>query len=127
MMEIVVSLQRVERNPGMESCTDCVKFVLDSEQTHKIRTRKIIAGSSLEEVMEENVSIPIWVPADFLTFAREMIKKFSEEMPYLPFNDCLKSLNKTYTCKDYAEKLILINLNFSPETMFQQIDRRMDE
>jgi hypothetical protein len=74
--------------------------------------------------MKDNLSVPIWLPDDFLTFATEMMKKVSEETPDLPFNQCFKVLIETST---WPEDHILVDFNLSPVTMFQQIDRRVDE
>ncbi|PVF98264.1 hypothetical protein CPB86DRAFT_797412 [Serendipita vermifera] len=100
---------------------------IDEDQIEKITALKIIAGSSLEEVMEENLSIPIWIPEDFVNFAREMIKKVSKDMPDIPFNQCFRKLTRISECEDYPETLILVDFSLSAVTMFQQIDRRLDE
>jgi hypothetical protein len=104
-----------------------LNIMTDLEQIEQITARKIIAGSSLEEVMEENLSIPIWIPEDFVKFARETIKKVSKDMPDLVFNKCFKGWTKISKCEDYPEDLILVDFNLSAVTMFQQIDRRIDE
>ncbi|PVF98266.1 hypothetical protein CPB86DRAFT_362005 [Serendipita vermifera] len=92
-----------------------------------VTARKIIAGPTLEAVLEQNLSIPIWVPEDFLKFAREMIKKVSNDLPHLPFNECFEEKSSLPESDGLLEKLILVNFNLSPVTMFQQIDRRLDE
>ncbi|PVF99136.1 hypothetical protein CPB86DRAFT_814258, partial [Serendipita vermifera] len=108
-------------NHGLKDLYD--NSLLNTDQAEEIAARRIIVGSSLEGVMEENLSIPIWIPKDFLTFAREMVKKVSDDMPDLPFNECFEGIST----HPNDESLVLVNFNLSPVRMFQQLDRRLDE
>ncbi|PVF98265.1 hypothetical protein CPB86DRAFT_825813 [Serendipita vermifera] len=93
----------------------------------EVTTRKIIVGPSLEAVMQQNLSIPIWLPEDFLIFARDMMKKISNDLVHLPFDECFVEKSSLAVSQDVPEKLVLVEFNLSPVTMFQQIDRRLDE
>jgi hypothetical protein len=77
--------------------------------------------------MKEDLSIPIWLPDTFLTFARDMIKKVSSELAELPFNEIFEEKSSLPKREGIPEKLVLISFNLSHVTMFQQIDRRLDE
>ncbi|PVF98261.1 hypothetical protein CPB86DRAFT_797410 [Serendipita vermifera] len=102
------------------------KYPVADRVKNGIITRKIITGSTLKQVMQENLSIPIWIPGDFLTFARGMIKKVSNDIPGVPFNECFET-KFTLRGNNRSEDHVLVNFNLSPVTMFQQIDRRLDE
>ncbi|PVF98262.1 hypothetical protein CPB86DRAFT_873454 [Serendipita vermifera] len=109
--------------------TECWSYLSSCRIRFKdeIVTRKAITGSSLEEVMQEDLSIPIWLPEDFLTFARDMVKKVSNDMPDLPLNECFEEIFTLHKGKDEPETLVLVKFTLSPVTIFQQIDRRLDE
>jgi hypothetical protein len=77
--------------------------------------------------MKQDLSIPIWLPDNFLTFARDMIRKVFNELTDLPFNEFFEEKANLPKRKDDPEKLVLVSFNLSPLTTFQQIDRRLDE
>ncbi|PVF98263.1 hypothetical protein CPB86DRAFT_784896 [Serendipita vermifera] len=109
----------IEKTFWEASVDDCVE--------DKLVTRKIISGSSLMEVMQEDICIPVWIPQEFLTFASDMIEKISNDMPDLPFNECFEELWTLQKGRKEPETLVLVNFHLSPVTAFAQIDRRLDE
>lgn len=114
----------------------------------------MVAGSTLEEVFKQDIEIPIWMPPSFVKVAKLLIEEVSADHPDIDFRDIIKdilpvpkSLESTeedeFMDEDEEgdedegddddddetkeEKLVLINFRLSPSTMYQKLDRRLDE
>ena len=72
---------------------------------------------------KNDLIIPVWLPTDFLEFAQHTLAD--------AFRDARISqqdvLEPKMTTERPNEKLTLTLFRISPETMWQQVDRRIDE
>jgi hypothetical protein len=72
---------------------------------------------------KNDLVIPIWLPKDFLEFAQHTLADAFREAG-LPQQDILVP---KITTRSVKEPLTLTLFKITPETMWQQVDRRIDE
>lgn len=72
--------------------------------------------------MEEDLLVPIWLPKDFFQFAQNLISEIAEDHKDL---DLGKVLEVVWPDTESEMKLVIFRL--TPVTIYQQLDRRLDE
>jgi len=72
---------------------------------------------------KNDLSIPVWLPKDFLEFAQQTLADAFRDVG-LSQQDVLVPI---ITTKSLHENLTLTLFKVTPETMWQQVDRRIDE
>jgi hypothetical protein len=87
--------------------------------------KRLVGGDSLEELLtpKNELVIPLWLPQDFLEFAQHTLASAFREAG-LSEQDVLVPIQAT---KRLHENLTLTLFKITPETMWQQVDRRIDE
>jgi hypothetical protein len=83
------------------------------------------AADTYEELLmpKNDLSIPVWLPKDFLEFAQNTLADAFRDARLSP-PDILKPIIAT----EYLdENLTLTLFKITPESMWQQVDRRIDE
>lgn len=82
---------------------------------------------------ESDLSIPLWLPPDFVDFAKGLISAALRDNN-LPNEEVLevvlgriKRWSPASLDDDYQELLVLVLFKISTNLMWQQIDRRIDE
>jgi hypothetical protein len=85
-----------------------------------------VTGKTVDEVLQSDLFIPIWMPSDFVKFAQEIVEAVSKDRPELRIEHVLEDIWKPKNTGD-QEELILVRFKLSPVMMYQQIDRRLDE
>lgn len=87
-----------------------------------------MAASTVDEVMQTELSIPIFMPSDFVLFAKQLLKTVSVDHPNLGIEDVLETLTLSEPeLQEYKEALSLVRFHLSPVMMYQQVDHRIDE
>lgn len=92
----------------------------------------------MEEVLAQDLEIPIWMPPPFIKFAKQLIQEVSADHPDLGINNILEEIwpidqvkmseyNESLREVERQEPLSLVIFKISPTTMYQQLDRRLDE
>ena len=87
--------------------------------------RRVARADTCEELLmpKNDLVIPVWLPKDFLEFAQHTLAD--------AFRDARLSqqdvLEPKITTKRLNENLTLTLFKITPETMWQQVDRRIDE
>lgn len=98
---------------------------------------RIATGKTVEEVLAQDLHILIWMPPPFIKFARELIQEISADFPNLELGKILEEtwpideqkLNEYNESDNLREQepLSLVIFRLSSTTMYQQLDRRLDE
>jgi len=80
---------------------------------------------SIEELLmpKNDLTIPVWLPNNFLEFAQQTLADAYRDVG-LPQQDVLVPI---ITTNSLHENLTLTLFKVTPETMWQQVDRRIDE
>ena len=80
---------------------------------------------SLEELLapKNDISIPLWLPKDFLEFAQRTLADAFREAGLSQQHILVPIL----TTERLNENLTLTLFKITPEAMWQQVDRRIDE
>ena len=87
--------------------------------------RRVAAADTYEEILmpKNDLIIPVWLPKDFLEFAQHTLAD--------AFRDARLSqqdvLEPRITTESLNENLTLALFRITPENMWQQVDRRIDE
>ncbi|KDQ18724.1 hypothetical protein BOTBODRAFT_29097 [Botryobasidium botryosum FD-172 SS1] len=96
-----------------------------------VKLQRMAYGSSVEEILASSADmlIPLWVPRKFIRFANDMVRMALDEAG-LPSYDILSPIMKEEALLSRSRKLgdlrpVLWRTTAS--TMWQQIDRRIDE
>lgn len=92
----------------------------------KLVVRRIVAGKTVDEVLQTDLFIPIWMPPNFVAFARELVGTVSKDHPEVGIEDVLDVIWEPKFRRN-REIFSLTRFNLSPIMMYQQIDRRLDE
>ena len=85
-----------------------------------------MAGAdTYEELLmpKNDLVIPVWLPKDFLEFAQNTLADAFRDAQLSP----LDILEPRITTERLGENLTLTLFKITPETMWQQVDRRIDE
>jgi len=102
-------------------------FVLARKALAKqIEAQRIVSEKTLEQVQEENITIPVWLPKDFVEYAQQTIREVLQEHQDADLGDVLKVLWAPVDA-EAATPLALVVFTLSPISVFQQFDRRLDE
>jgi hypothetical protein len=101
-------------------------FISINLSADKIAVTRIVTGKTVDEVLQSDLFIPIWMPPNFVQFAEEIVETVSKDRPELGIEYVLKVIRKPRVPGD-QERLVLVRFNLSPVMMYQQIDRRLDE
>jgi len=73
---------------------------------------------------KNDLSIPVWLPKDFLEFAQQTLADAFRDVGLSQQDVLVPTITKTTYLH---EDLTLTLFKVTPETMWQQVDRRIDE
>lgn len=89
------------------------------ELSEKIVVRRIICGSTLDEVFAKDIVISVWIPRKFVDYMSTVLKEVYKDHPTLAKSEIIRSV------EDDIE--VLCHITLDTIAMWQQIDRRVDE
>ena len=96
--------------------TDPKKY---KELIQKVVVRRIICGSTLDEVLAKNLVISTWMPHHFVEYMSAVLKQVVKDHATLAHSDLVRAVE--------GENEILCHITLDTATMWQQVDRRVDE
>jgi hypothetical protein len=81
--------------------------------------------------MLKDLVIPIWLPVRFVNHVNQLIQSVAKEYPHLEIKPVLGVISykkqPAFSFVSGKEKVLLVNFRVSSVTMWQQLDRRLDE
>jgi hypothetical protein len=92
---------------------------------------RIVAGHSIDQVLSKDLSIPLWIPLNFISYSHNIVRDVAKDYPDLGITKVLEIIGEDEG--DYAyptvgeEDLVAVNFKLSAIMMYQQLDRRLDE
>ncbi|KAG8831070.1 hypothetical protein FRC17_003735 [Serendipita sp. 399] len=87
---------------------------------------RIVHGTTVEEVFKKDLIMMIWMPENFVSFAREMVMNVAKDRD-IPFQGDFISEFWRPSKPKKREALILYEVKIDILIMWQQVDRRLDE
>ncbi|KAG8810839.1 hypothetical protein FRC17_002740 [Serendipita sp. 399] len=88
--------------------------------------RRIVHGATVEEVFKTDLIMMIWMPENFVSFARETVMSVAKDRD-IPFQGDFISEFWRPSKPTKGEALILYEVKIDTLIMWQQVDRRLDE
>jgi hypothetical protein len=85
-----------------------------------------LAAKTVDDVLQTSLVIPIWMPHNFVSFAKQFVEGVSKDHPGSGIEDVLEIVWQP-DFPTNEERLSLVRFQLSPVMMYQQIDRRLDE
>ena len=89
------------------------------ELIQKVVVRRITCGSTLDEVLAEDLVISTWMPHDFIQYMSTVLKEVVKDHPTLAHSDLVRTLEE--------DSEVLCHITLDTATMWQHVDRRVDE
>jgi hypothetical protein len=96
------------------------------ELANRFQVRRIISGSTLQQVQEADLTIPIWMPQDFVEYAQHIVQEVAREHAGLNIGQVFEVV-WTPQAPAVTVPLVLVIFRLSPISVYQQFDRRLDE
>ncbi|KAG8760742.1 hypothetical protein FRC14_002038 [Serendipita sp. 396] len=89
------------------------------------KIRRVVYGNSAKAVLDQGLCIGVFMPVDFVEFARGVLKQVADDHPNLLSEPLI---TKIWTPDIPAVRnSALYSVDIRPNWMFQQLDRRLDE
>ncbi|KAG8850197.1 hypothetical protein FRB91_009285 [Serendipita sp. 411] len=95
----------------------------DGPKVGKPLVRRIIHGTTVEEVLEKDVRMMVWMPEDFVVFVREMVAQVVKERNIELLGDFISESWRL----PRNTNLVLYEVKIDTVIMWQQVDRRLDD
>ncbi|KAG8841023.1 hypothetical protein FRC20_005297 [Serendipita sp. 405] len=89
--------------------------------------RRIVHGTTVEEVFEQDLQMMVWMPEDFVVFAREMVAQVAKKCDMEPQNNFINEFWRLPNVKKKHSDRVLYEVKIDTMVMWQQVDRRLDE
>jgi hypothetical protein len=92
----------------------------------RFQVQRIISASTLQEVQGADLTIPIWMPQDFVEYAQQIIQEVTQDHAGLDIGQVFEVV---WTPRNAMidVPLVLVIFRLSPINVYQQFDRRLDE
>ncbi|KAG8866815.1 hypothetical protein FRC20_007474 [Serendipita sp. 405] len=89
--------------------------------------RRIVHGTTIDEVFENDVQMLVWMPEDFASFVREMVGQVAKERDMELQSDFISELGRLPSANEEGSDLVYYKVKIDTVMMWQQVDRRLDE
>jgi hypothetical protein len=80
----------------------------------------------LQEVQGADLTIPIWMPQEFIEYAQQIVQEVAQDRPGLDIGQVFEVVWKPQNSM-VDIPLVLVIFRLSQLSVYQQFDRRLDE
>ena len=81
-------------------------LIARDELAKHLRIQRIVSGTTLEQVQQEDIVIPIWMPQDFVEYAQQVIREVSLEHE-VDLGEVLKVIWTPFNSASAVSKLLV--------------------